>query len=553
MVQVGRARSGAPSKPTAARTILGLVTAVTLAFGPVTASWRQALPARAAGASGVLTMVTPGSAADIDPASDQLASSNLIQRNIYDELLAPRGASLGDFQASLATSWSSNAAKSVWTIHLRHGVTFHTGREMTATDVKYSLARTIKAGLAGSYLYSRFISKPDTQIKVVDPYTVEFDLGSSQPLFINSLDNEYVGAIVDSTEVKKHATKGDPYGHAWLSQNDAGTGPYTLKSWQRSQQVTLVRFPGYWAGWSGRHFSTIVIKTVPENTTRRELLERGDADLTFALTPQDNDALKGERGVTVTTQFTTELQYLFMTEAGPLASPLARQALSYAFPYDAYIRAAYRGSYARRAYGPIPSVLLGYDPHMFHYQTDLNKAKALLQQAGVKPGTVLTFDYASSDYEYQIVANLLVAQLGQLGITVKPQGLDEAAYNGIYYKTEPASQHPNLLTFSWWPDFNDPYDMAIPLIYSRSAGSAGANAGYYHNATVDKLLDASANADKATLIHTFKSIQDITGRQDPPAIWLSEPAQVTVTRSDVKGLSFNPLEVQTYNFYTLYR
>ena len=175
-----------------------------------------------------------------------------------------------------------------------------------------------------------------------------------------------------------------------------------------------------------------------------------------------------------------------------------------------------------------------------------------MQQAGVKPGTVITFAHANFNY-YNVAGAILTAQLGQIGLVVKQQSLEENAYNSVYYKTEPAAQHPNLLSFSWWPDFNDPYDMALPLIYSKSAGAAGANAGYYHNATVDKLMDASVNADKQTLVRNFKTIQDITGRQDPPALWTAEPAQVTVMRSTIKGFVFNPLEIQTYSFYELYR
>jgi peptide/nickel transport system substrate-binding protein len=543
-------RSGTWATRRPARATVAALAVLGLTVLPSAGSFRSGLIAHAAGDSGTFTMVADYDPADIDPASDQLAGSDNIQRNVYDELTAPKGSTVGQVVPSLAASWTSNSNKSVWTFYLRHGVKFHTGHELTADDVKYSIGRTIKAGLAGSFLYSRFITNPDKQIKVVNKYTVEFDLGSSQPLFLASTDNEYVGAIVDSTEVKKHVVKND-YGHAWLANNDAGTGPYTIQSWQHGTQVTLVKFPQYWGGWSGKHFSKIIFQTIPEGSTRRQMLERGTADLTFDLNPQDNAALTKEPMVNVDTRYTTEDQYMFMTEAGPLASPLARQAMSYAFNYNAYLQAAYKG-FARRSYGPIPSVLLGYDPHMFHYQTDLNKAKQLFKQAGVAPGTTFTLVHANF-FNYNIAAGILQAQLAQIGYILKTTSLDEAAYNNIYYKTEPAKQHPNMLTFSWWPDFNDPYDMALPLISSKSWGSAGANAGYYKNATVDKLMAASANADQQTLIRNFKTIQDITGRQDPPAIWLAEPAQVSIFRKDIKGYTFNPLEVQTYGFYTLYR
>jgi peptide/nickel transport system substrate-binding protein len=108
--------------------------------------------------NGTVAMVTDGSAADLDPASDELASSANIAINIDETLVAPAGASIDRFQPVLATSWSSNADKSVWTFHLRHGVTFHTGRCcMTAQDVKYNLVRVLKAGLTNTYVLARFI------------------------------------------------------------------------------------------------------------------------------------------------------------------------------------------------------------------------------------------------------------------------------------------------------------------------------------------------------------------------------------------------------------
>src|SRR5581483_12299320 len=328
-----------------------------------------------------------------------------VERNMDGTLLTLAGSSMMDFKPALPTSWSVNADQSVYTFHLRHGVYFHTGRCcLTASDVKYSIARTIQAQLANAYLFSRFMSNPLKQIKVVDPFTVEFDLGHPQYFFLNALASVYIAQILDAQALKAHATKSDPWAHNWATDHDAGTGPYMLQSWQHGQQVVLTRFVDYWRGWSGRHFSTAYLRTVPEPATRRDLLERGQADITFGLTPLDDLALRSNPAVKVIAPYGTAIDFIAMTQYGPLASPLARQALSYAFPYDAMLTAAFHG-FARRAYGPLASTLYGYDPHMFHYHTDLNKARELLAKAGVKPGTTLTYLYESGN-EPQRVAGL---------------------------------------------------------------------------------------------------------------------------------------------------
>ena len=502
--------------------------------------------------SGTVTMLTDGSAADLDPASDELASSANIGINIEETLAAPDGSHIDRVKPLLATSWSTNADKSVWTFKLRHGVAFHTGRCcMTATDVKYSLVRVLKAGLTNTYVLARFISNPDKQIQVVDPYTIRFSLGRAQPIFVDALAQDYAELILDAQAVKAHATKADPWAHNWVTDHDAGTGPYTLQSWTHSQQVVLTRFPRYWGGWSGKHFSKVVVRTIPEASTRRELMERGQADLTFDLTPQDYVALSKEPQVKLIAPYGTEVDYVAMTQAGPLASPYARQAVSYAFNYDAFLTAAFHG-YARRAYGPLASVLLGYDPNMFHYQTDLAKAKALFQKAGVKPGTTLT--YATSPSTQGKFAGLILqAQLAQIGINLKIQTLDEATFNGIFYGSEPASKRPNMMAFGWWPDYNDPYDECVPLVASYSGGSAGANAGFYHNTQVDALLAHMKNAGRETLVSDAHKLQNITSEQDPPAIWTDEPAQVTILAKNLQGYVFNPLVLQTYYFYPMHR
>ncbi len=504
--------------------------------------------------SGAVTLATGGGVADLDPASIVTAAANVaVTANIDEGLVTYDGSNVDKFVPLLATSWSTNADKSVWTFKLRHGVRFHTGRCcMTADDVKYNIARTVLAGLAGSYIFGRYMNTPLKQIKVLDPYTVQFDLGRPQYTLINALASKNAGLILDSQAIKAHATKADPWAHNWVTDHDAGTGPYVLQSWQRNVEETLVRFPAYWRGWSGRHFSKVLMREIPETTTRRELLERGQADITFALTPQDVLAMQSNPAVKIAAPYSTEVDYIAMTEAGPLASPYARQALSYAFDYDADLTAAYHG-YARRAYGPLASILSGYDPHMFHYHTDMNKAKALLQKAGVKPGTTLTYMYVTGYPTERTAGLILQAQLAQLGLNVKLQGVNQATQGSIYFGNTPPSRRPNLMAYAWWPDYNDAWDECVVLVDSASAGSAGANIGFYHNKQVDALLAEMKNASPEQLKSEARTLQDITSRVDPPAIWTAEPAQVTVLAHNLHGYVFNPLDIQVYSFYPMYR
>jgi peptide/nickel transport system substrate-binding protein len=423
---------------------------------------------------------------------------------------------------------------------------------MTADDVKYSIGRSVAAQLGGSYMMGRFLTAKDpfSQIKVVDPYTIQFNVGRSYPIFPAAIAQDYNSLILDSVAVKKHATSKDPYAHDYVSSNDVGTGPYTIQNWQHGTQITLSRFAGYWAGWSGKHFSKVIITTVPDPATRRQLVERGEATITMDLTPQDVAALRSNRAVRVTSPYATEILYVAMVQHGPLASPLARQALSYAVPYDAAIHGLYK-DLARRAYGPIPAAVFGYDPNMFHYQTDLGKARDLLKKAGVASGTTLTYAYDAGISIEQQIGQLLQASFSQIGINVKLQGLSTAGFGNVAYGPD-AAKKPNMLAYSWWPDYNDPYDQADTLVDSKQAPPNGNNIGNYHNSKADAALAQMDSPDTAQVLRASKVLQDITGRQDPPCLWISEPQQTVVMNAKLQGYIANPVELRTYYFYTMH-
>lgn len=516
----------------------------------------SARPGSAGGSvdNGSMTLTEDGLASDIDPANNESEYGDVIERNIDETLVRLAGATLNSFEPDLATSWSSNQNKSVWTFHLRQGVMFHTGRCcVTADDVKYSLGRSVAAQLGGSYMLSRFFDakNPFKQIKVIDPYTIQFDLGVPQPTFISAMAQDYNSLILDAKAVKAHATKADPYAHDWVSRHDVGTGPYTIASWAASQQLVLTRFAGYWGGWSGAHFSKVIVSEVDDSTTRRELIEKGQADITFDLTPQDLNALKNEPKVRVVAPYATEIYYVAMNPYGPLASPLARQAISYAFDYNALINGV-MGGYAHRAYGPIPQVVKGFDPHAFHYQTDLAKAKQLLQQAGVPAGTTLTYDF-DDVFPNLTIGQILQAQLARIGITVQLKQLDNAAYTNIIYDAGKPAGRPSFMPYQWWPDYNDPYNAADTLIDSAQSVPDGNNIGLYHDKQVDATLAKMRYADDATVIKYAKVLQDLVGRVDPPALWIAEPAQTTVLAATLHGYVPNPIELRTFYFYTMHR
>jgi peptide/nickel transport system substrate-binding protein len=106
--------------------------------------------------------------------------------------------------------------------------------------------------------------------------------------------------VISPTALAENATEDDPYAHEWAKAFAVGSGPYVLESNSVSEGITLARFDSYHRGWEGNHFDGVIFRVVPEDATRRQLLERGEADAaTSNLTIDALEALRSNPAVQV--------------------------------------------------------------------------------------------------------------------------------------------------------------------------------------------------------------------------------------------------------------
>ena len=151
-----------------------------------------------------------------------------------------------------------------------------------------------------------------------------------------------------------------PYAHEWAKAFAVGSGPYTLESNSVNEGLVFKRFEQYHRGWEGNHFDQIIFRVVPEDATRRQLLERGEADASaYNLTIDAVEALKSNPDVQVVEYPSTAVSWTIMN-APRLLSKEVRQGFSYAFPYDDVVNAVWQGLMKRN--GPIADSVRGYDP-----------------------------------------------------------------------------------------------------------------------------------------------------------------------------------------------
>lgn len=513
-----------------------------------------AVPRIAQADSNRLTVIYNHNQFELDPHA-VFGDSSIVLLGPYEMLIQLQGSSANEYAPMLAESWDANADRSSYTFRLSSGALFHDGSPCDAAAVKASFIRFLELAAGSVYIVSRFVQDPD-QIVVVDEHTFRFDLGRPQPLFLAAMASPFGPFVVNPRVVDAHGTTGDPWAHEWLRENSAGagTGPYEVTSHLPNEQTVLRRFDRYHRGWSGSHFEEVVIRVVGEEATRRDLLTRGEADIiTRLLKPSDVAALAEMPDLRVSTYDSFDVGWIVMN-APRLRTAAVRQGFSYAFPYDDVISGVEGG--LRKRTGPIPAGMLGYDPDVFLYPTDLARARELILSGGFAEGDVFDYVYVAGSESSRATAELFQANVQAIGFSLDVQEVDQATLFDIGFGELPAEERPAFLgSWGWYPDYNDPWVQLAPC-FRRSyveGGEGTANPGLWANDWFEQVMTEAAIApDEAQLITLMKESQRILTREDPPCIYLGQQRYVTVLASDIGGFAGNPLYLNLYRYYDLH-
>jgi peptide/nickel transport system substrate-binding protein len=511
----------------------------------------RAVASQSSQADTTLTIATNRIPTDLDPHSAYDTGSTNALRGQFESLIEVQPGTPDQFIPLIAQSWEANADKSVWTFHLNDATTFQDGTPCDATAVQLSFERLLALELPPSSIIKRFIQEAG-QISTPDQATIVFDLGRPQPQFEAGIAAPNGAPIVNVELARQHEVDGD-WGHAWAqTTTDAlGTGPYRIVKSDPLAETVLGRHDGYWRGWEGPHFDTVILRNVPEAETRRELIESGTADIADNISPEVVSELEGNPDLVVDLSYNLTVVYIMLAVAGPMQSSSARQAICYAFPYNEVVSGVYEG-YAKRAIGPVAELCQGFDSNTFVYSTDLDRSRALFEEAGVATGTTLTMMIPVSSPWAGSIAELLRANLEQIGLKLETQMADYATLVATYYGDLPTEERPHLMPTLWYPDYNDGWNHLWPQV-SSAAWNVG-NGGHYANSEVDTLLDQARDAlDENSYQDALSQVQQIVTRDDPAAIYVVQPEWPVVTRKDVGGFTPNLVNAGLYDFYRLYR
>lgn len=495
-----------------------------------------------------LRVLSEGSANSLDTFSVGL-NRNSIQAswNIYDRLVSFAYKDMGDgvgyydyfnIEPQLAETFEIAADKMSITFHLRKGATFHDGAPVTAADVKWSLDRVVASPIGAAQFKTGSMTSPD-QFVVVDDHTFRIDLPQPDRFALPNLALTYP-IIVNSKLALDHATKADPFAMAWLQANAAGGGAFKVAQRDAGEKILFERFEDWQSGLLPG-FKHVLWQTVATAETRVASLIRGDADIAQDLPPKDVQSLLDAPDVKVVGVPTSSFQFIGMNGAlPPFDNKLVRQAIAYALPYDAMFQTALFGR-GRALHGGTPGApdTIAY-PQESGYDTDLDRARALLAKAGMADGFKTTFAYELSQATIaEPVALLLQEALGKIGVEVV---IDKV----------PAGQLGTLLQDKKVPFYFEGSTafLADPDYFFRVfyTGDSRWNFGAYQNAEFGALVAASRyEADPAVYAAQVKRMIELV-KDDIPIIILWHPALDTGMRKDIDGYSYTfhrQLEMKT--------
>jgi peptide/nickel transport system substrate-binding protein len=548
MIQQSKGPSGIAGTPVARRNVLkgALLAGLGLpaASGLLAACGGATSTTSRSGAQKTLTVASYGNAETLDPMASLDGQSPLLWRASYERLLAYRG-NTTEYIPELAESYEVSPDGKAFTFHLRSGVAFTDGEEMTAAAWKLSLERQIAINEGMAYALSSVTKSeaPDDTTFVV--YTDGFS-----DAFISAFSSNYGLFVISPKAIMDH--KGNDWAQSWLRSNVVGTGPYILQSYTPEVSATFTRNPHYWRGWTGHHADTITVNYVHAASTAQLELEGGSLDSAVLLPDNVVASLDGQPGVTVLEYPSLNLQYLGLNcMRGPTRDVRVRQAIAYGFNYDAYvhnINSSYK--HAEQARGPIPSTMTEFVPGLPQYSYDLTRAKALLKEAGfAKGGFTLTCAVQDAYPWTAEMAQLFQANMTDLGIIVSPRSMAASEFDGTESNPKTALDSVPLV---WWPTLNTPYDYLFALFDTKAQGTAGYNYAYYSNSTFDSLLaKAYAEPDAAKRTALFGQAERIAIADSPYLCVMQQPFREPQL-SSVRGFQFNGFYIYTYDFYNMY-
>jgi peptide/nickel transport system substrate-binding protein len=472
----------------------------------------------------------------LDPAESFEFSGNDALNNVYDRLIEIDPATM-KLKPGLAESWSVADDGKTYTFKIRQGVKFHSGNPVTAEDCAWSLQRAVKLNKTPSFILTQFGFTPENveqMIKANGDAELQITTDKSYaPSFFYNILTAIVASVVDKKEALSHEENGD-MGYNWLKTHSAASGPFMLRAWKPNDSLVLEKPEGF-DYFNGKvALRRVYVRHVPESSAQRLLLEKGDIDIARKLTPGDVEAVSKNADIKIKEEVRGRIFYVAGNQkVEALAKPKVMEAIKYAIDYDGMVNSFLKGQ-MKVHQSFLPEGFLGaIDDNP--YKLDIDKAKALLKEAGYPDGLDLTL-WVRNDQQRLDMAQSIQATLGQAGIKITLKTGTGSEILGDF-----RARKQQLILESWGPDYPDPQTNASTFASNANnsdeaklTGVLAWRTAWDAKETTPMVEAAVVEKDSDKRAKMYEDMQRKMQKEAPFA-WMFQEVAQTAIRKNVDG------------------
>lgn len=472
----------------------------------------------------------------LDPVLNDANLDIWVLNSLYDTLLHSTEDGQGITEA-LATGYEVAEDGLTFTVNLREGIKFADGSDITVDDVKWSLdrARTPDNGIWSFTLESvDSIETGDNQV-VLKLNRPDPSLPAALAMFNSAImPQKLFEAMAGTTDEEKAKA---------FAEKPVGSGPFMLTEWERGSYMVMERNPNYWEkdenGVQLPYLDAVRFEIIPEDATRILKLQAGELDGAEFIPLSRVAELQADANLDMQLFPSTKVNYILMNgrpelndgTPNPLGDVRVRQALNYATDKDALIQLVTFGT------GKVMESYMSATTPLWAPQTmydyDVEKAKALLTEAGFPDGFEVTASALAGSADDSTLLTALQQMWAQANVTLTIEQLDSATRTDRYRAND-----YQMRTSGWTNDINDPsqitsYFAIFSVVESLHTG--------FQNAELEKLFtDSQRELDVAKRGELYKQIQKIYV-EAAPIIFLYETPYPVALRKTTTGFFQLPL------------
>lgn len=467
--------------------------------------------------------ITIGIPQDLDslvPSLSQGAGTQEILYNIYEGLYKPD--SEGNLVPAVASDYTMSEDGLVYTFTLRDGIKFHNGNPVTVEDVKYSIETC--AGLNGGEPVISAFSNIES-VEAPDDKTVVITLKESSNPFMAIL------STVEAAIVPADAPD--------LQTDPVGTGPYRFVSRSLQENVVLERFDDYWG--EPAHIKDITLKVLADSDSIVMNLEGGAVDLVARVSTAQAAELGDDFEVLEGTMNLVQAMYLNNAVA-PFDNEKVRQALCYTVNKQEILDFVSEGKGTPVGSSMFPAFGKYYVEELNDiYTTDIDKAKALLAEAGYADGFSFTMKVPSNYQQHVDTAQVVAEQLKQINVTANIELIEwETWLSDVYQGRDFEATLVGV----------DASTLTAGAMLSRFRSDAHNNFMNFNNeeydAAYEEALAAEAVMDDDKATEAYKKCETILA-ETAANVYIQDMCELVAVRKGYTGYTFYPLYIQDFS------